>query len=97
MSKLKKAVRPASVKRRSQIRAPKAKKHVTAQSPAKTKNPTKGTKGNGKTAGNGKNFEAKAAALIQKGRDRGFVTYDEILKEFPQIENDIVFLDPGPQ
>ncbi len=41
----------------------------------------------------GKSFEIKAAALIVKGRDRGFVTYDEILKEFPQIENDINFLD----
>jgi RNA polymerase primary sigma factor len=38
-------------------------------------------------------FEQKANKLIQKGRDRGFVTYDEILKEFPQIENDIFFLD----
>lgn len=40
-----------------------------------------------------KTFEQKANALINKGRDRGFVTYDEILKEFPQIENDIMFLD----
>jgi RNA polymerase primary sigma factor len=40
-----------------------------------------------------KDIEIKAAKLIQKGRDRGFVTYDEILKEFPQIENDIMFLD----
>jgi len=38
-------------------------------------------------------FEMKSNALIQKGRDRGFVTYDEILKEFPQIEDDIAFLD----
>jgi RNA polymerase primary sigma factor len=38
-------------------------------------------------------FEQRANKLIQKGRDRGFVTYDEILKEFPQIENDINFLD----
>ncbi|MEA2715564.1 MAG: polymerase primary sigma factor [Candidatus Parcubacteria bacterium] len=38
-------------------------------------------------------FELKAGKLIQKGRDRGFVTYDEILKEFPQIENNIEFLD----
>jgi len=38
-------------------------------------------------------FEHKASKLIRKGRDRGFVTYDEILKEFPQIENDILFLD----
>ena len=40
-----------------------------------------------------KNFEIRATKLISKGRDRGFVTYDEILKEFPQIENDIFFLD----
>lgn len=40
-----------------------------------------------------KDFESRANKLIQKGRDRGFVTYDEILKEFPQIENDILFLD----
>jgi RNA polymerase primary sigma factor len=40
-----------------------------------------------------KDFDTRANKLIQKGRDRGFVTYDEILKEFPQIENDIIFLD----
>ena len=40
-----------------------------------------------------KTFDQKAEILIQRGRDRGFVTYDEILKEFPQIENDIMFLD----
>ncbi|HJL55649.1 MAG TPA: sigma-70 family RNA polymerase sigma factor, partial [Candidatus Paceibacterota bacterium] len=28
-----------------------------------------------------------------KGRQRGFVTYDEILKEFPSIETDIIFLE----
>ncbi len=32
-------------------------------------------------------------ALIEKGRKRGFVTYDEILKSFPDIENNILFLD----
>ena len=35
----------------------------------------------------------KAERLILKGRERGFVTYDEILKEFPNIETDIMFLD----
>src|SRR3989344_7463591 len=35
----------------------------------------------------------KAERLLAKGRERGFVTYDEILKEFPLIEQDIVFLD----
>jgi len=27
--------------------------------------------------------------LVFKGRERGFITYDEILREFPQIENDV--------
>ena len=38
-------------------------------------------------------WEEKANALLTRGRDRGFVTYDEILKEFPNIEEDIMFLD----
>jgi len=38
-------------------------------------------------------FEEKANALVKKGRDRGFITYDELLKEFPNIEDDIVSLD----
>jgi RNA polymerase primary sigma factor len=40
-----------------------------------------------------KNMDEKANKLLLKGRERGFVTYDEILKEFPTIEDDIVFLD----
>ncbi len=31
--------------------------------------------------------------LIEKGRKRGFITYDEILKTVPDIENNILFLD----
>jgi RNA polymerase primary sigma factor len=31
--------------------------------------------------------------LTSRGKARGFVTYDEILKEFPTIETNIVFLD----
>ncbi len=85
MSKSKKAGRTAKPSRSSQKKAKPAKK-IAPQRPAAK------PKASGKPAG-GKSFEAKAAALIQKGRDRGFVTYDEILKEFPQIENDIVFLD----
>ncbi len=37
--------------------------------------------------------EKQATALLQKGRDRGYVIYDEILREFPKIEEDIVFLE----
>ncbi len=35
----------------------------------------------------------KLKKLIQKGEKRGFLTYAEILKEFPDIEEDIEFLD----
>ena len=38
-------------------------------------------------------LEKKAEALIDRGKKRGFVTYGEILKEFPKIEDDILFLD----
>ncbi len=44
--------------------------------------------------------EKKAERLIRlsneltlKGQKRGFITYDEILKTFPDIENNILFLD----
>lgn len=35
----------------------------------------------------------KTERLTSRGRARGFVTYDEILKEFPTIETNIIFLD----
>lgn len=31
--------------------------------------------------------------LLAKGKSRGYITYDEILKEFPTVEDDILFLD----
>ncbi len=37
--------------------------------------------------------EARKKALLDKGKQRGFVTYDEILKAFPAIESDVVFLE----
>jgi len=41
----------------------------------------------------GKDQETKSLLMIEKGKKRGFVTYDEIIKEFPDIETDILFLD----
>lgn len=38
-------------------------------------------------------FAHLSNGLIEKGRKRGFITYDEILKTFPDIENNIFFLD----
>ena len=40
-----------------------------------------------------KEFTRLSDDIIEKGRKRGFITYDEILKTFPDIENNILFLD----
>lgn len=37
--------------------------------------------------------EKKLNALIKKGKERKFITQDELLKEFPRIEDDISFLE----
>ena len=38
-------------------------------------------------------LELKAADLMKLGRTRGYVTYDELLRSFPEIEKDVMFLD----
>jgi len=40
-----------------------------------------------------KGWQEKSDRLMEKGKGRGFVTYDEILREFPHIETDVMFLD----
>lgn len=37
--------------------------------------------------------EAKAEDLITRGKERGYITYNEILKSFPNIEENVVFLE----
>ncbi len=91
MAKSKKATKTARknspARNKSQVSRPKkVVAKVSSKKPVK-----KEVKMN--KADKAKDFETRANKLIQKGRDRGFVTYDEILKEFPQIENDILFLD----
>jgi RNA polymerase primary sigma factor len=88
MKKTKKPSRTASRVRPSAS----PKRTATKSSPSKKSKPASAKKSGGNNGAHG-NFEQRAEKLIQKGRDRGFVTYDEILKEFPQIENDILFLD----
>jgi RNA polymerase primary sigma factor len=38
-------------------------------------------------------LEVKAAELMQLGKARGYVTHDELLRSFPEIEKDVEFLD----
>ena len=53
----------------------------------------KAPKAPAKLSKNQKILEAKASELMRLGRERGYITYDEILKYFPQIEKDVAFLD----
>jgi len=38
-------------------------------------------------------MQKRANNLVLKGKKRGFITYDEILKELPDVESDILLLD----
>ena len=38
-------------------------------------------------------LEAKADILLTRGKERGYVTYNEILKQFPAVEEDVMFLE----
>lgn len=67
---------------------------VTKKTPPKVvKNVKKSLKLDPKIAKKVKDYKVRTERLLVKGRERGFVTYDEILKEFPNIEDDVVFLD----
>ena len=37
--------------------------------------------------------ESKVSALLERGRQRGFITYGEILQEFPRIEQNLFLLE----
>ena len=72
-------------------RAPK-KQTSPSSSPASYKKKDTGEKEK-KYASKGEKKEDLAARLLTKGRSRGYVTYDEILKFFPYIEDDVIFLE----
>jgi hypothetical protein len=77
-----------ALKRAQESRLKKLPKKVVAKSAAPAK-PAKLHKLSKKE----NDFARKADMIITKGRERGFITYDEILKEFPNIEEDVMFLD----
>src|SRR3989344_6658759 len=87
--KLNKKVKKAKAKKKVSVKAKKSK--------SKFKTPTKKAERTGKKLSaserKAENLERLSSELIEKGRKRGFITYDEILKNFPDIENNILFLD----
>ncbi len=95
VKKVVKKIAKKPVKKVVQKKPVKAKKVVAPKKP-------KAVKGNGAiTAGRANIKKTKAnlsplersAELVLKGRKRGFITFDEILRSFPNIETDIDFLD----
>ena len=71
------------------VNVPKPKKVVSKKTSSVTKTSAK------QTAVGKKIFELeeKSNIIVEKGKKRGFITYDEIIKIFPDIENNILFLD----
>jgi RNA polymerase primary sigma factor len=82
-----KKFRAKAAKRRSTLAPKKPKSAVKKALPVKS--------AAAKEKLNQKNDEQnkKGEALMVRGRQRGFVTYDEILKSFPTIESNVAFLE----
>ena len=80
--------KPAAAKRPAKkIVAPK---RATEHPVKKT---TRASTAKSKRTKRGSSRATKAETLITKGRERGYITYSEILEEFPHIENDVSFLE----
>src|SRR3990167_1010184 len=77
-------------KKGTQKRSPAhTKKKKLQKKKALSRKKEKGTSKKGKK----ETLRERALLLINKGRERGFITYNEILKTYPSIEDDVLFLD----
>ena len=88
--KKRKAIKKTSILKKFVIKNKKTKKIkktivVKKQKTGKAKNQKVNKKG--------REMEKRKNFLLAKGKEKGFITYDEILKEFPDIENNIFFLE----
>ncbi len=75
------------------VKKVKVEKKVVAPKPVAKKEVKKVIKKSPALTKNEKILEMKSAELMKLGRERGYVTYDELLRSFPEIEKDIEFLD----
>jgi RNA polymerase primary sigma factor len=91
-----------TVSKKTKKVAPKkstTKKPVSTKKPSNTKSTKKPAKKkpakklSGPAAKKAQEQQHKVDKLIKRGKERGYVTYDEILKEFPTIETDLFFVD----
>lgn len=89
----KKATRPARKKKSTKTVARKPKKKATARKTAGKATAKKTKKKTAPRSAKKRAMEESREELLAKGKARGFVTYDEILKYFPKIEEDVLFLE----
>ncbi len=87
-----------TAKKTAQKKRPAVKKSKPRKKPAPAKPRKPALSGQGKTLSSvhrtpAQNAEEKIAAILKRGRERGFVTYSEILYYFPTIEEDILLLE----
>lgn len=100
---IKKSVKKSVIKtsksaaaRKTAIKKPAATKKSAAKKNINTKKVVKKVvkkKSTAKPRGKLAKMYQQAELLVDKGRARGYVTYSEILKEFPEIEKRIPFLE----
>tara|TARA_Y100000310_G_scaffold273705_1_gene289340 strand:- start:20367 stop:21722 length:1356 start_codon:yes stop_codon:yes gene_type:complete len=84
-------VKKTNTKRKAKRGRPSSKKVKTKVKKTATKKVAKPKEK--KLSKKEREFNTKTKNLLQKGQKRGFVTYNEILKEFPDIESNIFFLE----
>ena len=93
---IKKPIKKTTTKAKNSLKKKTAKKAVTKNTVTK-KTSRVSKKKTPKTITGTKvttdELTKKVSGLINQGRQRGFVTYNELLKNFPAIENDIFFLE----
>ncbi len=86
IKKINKKVKKIKSKKQKVIKKIAKKVKKTSSKKSKNKKPTVGEK-------KLEILKKLSDELVAKGHKRGFVTYDEILKTFPDIENNVLFLD----
>ena len=93
MAKMRTVIRRVKKTRRVVARKKIVKKTKARALPKKTVKKTAKAAKKPKLSKKARQLEIRAERLLKKGRERGYVTYDEILKEFPTIEEDVLFLE----
>jgi RNA polymerase primary sigma factor len=84
------------IKKATSVKRGKKVVKVVKSKRAPARKVSSGTKISAKQTAVGKKIfelEEKSNIIVEKGKKRGFITYDEIIKIFPDIENNILFLD----